>query len=283
MSYLGVIMKTNKDPVLVQSVTRALDILDVMAKAEGSMSLAEISKATNLNASTVHRLLATLQSRNFTRQDHDSKEYLLDPQCARIGKAALDQLDIGRECADVVRVLARETDELVSVAILANNQAVYVATRLPATRLLRVFVQAGISVPLHCTGVGKAMLAYQSREEVEYLIGKQDLPAFTPNTTTNIFRLREELDQIRQQGYAIDNEEREIGVRCLAAPIFRGDGNVVAAVSVSGPPSRISIEREDTIVPLVKTAATEISARLGYREPLQAIPVNAEQKELHLG
>ena len=283
MSYLGVIMKTNKDPVLVQSVTRALDILDVMAKAEGSMSLAEISKATNLNASTVHRLLATLQSRNFTRQDHDSKEYLLDPQCARIGKAALDQLDIGRECADVVRVLARETDELVSVAILANNQAVYVATRLPATRLLRVFVQAGISVPLHCTGVGKAMLAYQSREEVEYLIGKQDLPAFTPNTTTNIFRLREELDRIRQQGYAIDNEEREIGVRCLAAPIFRGDGNVVAAVSVSGPPSRISIEREDTIVPLVKTAATEISARLGYREPLQAIPVNAEQKELHLG
>jgi DNA-binding IclR family transcriptional regulator len=269
-------LNTNQDSKLVQSVARALDILDVMSKAEGSMSLADISKATNLNASTVHRLLFTLRAKNYIRQDNGNKEYSLDPQCARIGKAALGQLDIGRECADVVRVLARETDELVNVAILANNQAIYVATRLPATRLLRVFVQAGVSVPLHCTGVGKAMLAFQSREEIEYLIGKQDLPAFTPNTITNIYRIKEELDQVRQQGYAIDNEEREIGVRCLAAPIFRGDGAVVAAVSVSGPPSRLSVERESTFIPLVKTAAAEISARLGFREQQQEKPANTE-------
>jgi IclR family acetate operon transcriptional repressor len=128
-----------------------------------------------------------------------------------------------------------------------------------------MFTQIGARVPLHCSGVGKAMLAYMPDARVQQLLGDKALPAFTVNTITNLLRMRQELARVRECGYAVDDEEREEGVRCVSAPIFQADGSVRAACSISGPSGRFPHSRLNELGLLVREAGLQISANLGYR------------------
>ena len=252
-------------PKTVRAVTRALDLLDILSESLDGMTLSSLCKAADLNSSTAHRILSTLTKRGYVRQDATTKQYFLGSQSLHVGQAALAQFDLGKIAIAHMRELSAEVSELVNLAMLQDTHAVYIAQAPAERRSVQMFTQLGARVPLYCTGVGKAMLAYITEEHLDRLLQTEPLKAHTVNTITNELKLKEELQIIRQHGYAVDNEEREVGVRCIAASIFDSTGRVLAAVSISGPPARIGPEQEEIFIALVRHTALEISHLLGYR------------------
>ena len=214
------------------------------------------------------------------RQDPESKKYLLGPETLRVGYAALSQFDIRNDSLDLLRELAEEVHELTNLVLLTGNEATYVA-QVPALRPVQMFTQLGSRVPLYCTGVGKAMLAYMPDDKVQMILDGDQLP-FTENTITDRALMEAELLSIRQQGYAVDNEEREVGVRCIAAPVFNTDGDVVGAVSVSGPSARVSPQHDREFSGYVLAAAGAISNRMGFEGVLrQPSSVDGHARQRH--
>ncbi len=248
---------------------RALDLLDLLGKSPDGLALTQLSEQTRLNASTVHRLLATLAARDYVRKDSSNKRYLLGPQSLKLGQAALSQINIRREAMSPMRELAEKVDELVNLALLTGHEATYMA-QVGTNRPVQMFTQIGARVPLHCTGVGKAMLAFLPESETQLILERMPLDAYTINTVTNILKLEQELALTREHGFAVDDEERELGVRCIAAPIFGADGRVLAAVSISGPPGRLTFERIESISQTLRRTADRISSRLGYQQAIDA-------------
>jgi len=249
---------------LVRSVSRALRILDVLAETEGGIRVTELGEHTGLNASTAHRLLNTLLEQGYVRQDPESKKYLLGAKSLRLAYAALSHFDIRGESLSLLRQLSEKVHESTNLALLTGDEATYVA-QVPAARPVQMFTQLGSRVPLYCTGVGKAILANLPESAVAGLLDGE-LAVFTDTTITDKEQLAAELEAIRTRGYAIDNEEREVGVRCVAAPVFRADGKVVGAVSISGPSARVSSERDEELSQHVLATAVAISKRLGFRK-----------------
>jgi IclR family acetate operon transcriptional repressor len=220
-----------------------------------------------MQLSTAHRILATLIAHDYVRQDRQTRSYRLGLQLVHMAEAARSQLDLREETADSLQELANRTGELANLIIPSGTRAIYIAQAQPPTRFaMAIFAQIGTWVPLYCTGAGKAILACSSQNEVETVI-KDGLQAHTPNTITNPLRLQQELAEIRRRHYAVDDEEREIGVRCIASPILDSRGRVLAALSISGPAGRITPDRYEQLGALVGEIALDISRRLGYREP----------------
>lgn len=248
----------------VRAVTRALRLLDFLGNSQSGLALTQLSEETHLNSSTAHRLLSTMIGLGYVRQDPRSKKYLLGPSVLHLGQVALAHFDIRSEALGPLRWLAAEVKELANLALLTGNEATYVA-QAPGDRFARMFTSLGARVPLYCTGVGKAIMAFMPPAELQAVLNTDPLNAYTVNTITNVLSLRHELEMVRQQMYAVDNEEREVGIRCVAAPIFGPDGAVIAAISVSGPSGRITPARDEEIGRVVKLAATEISDHFGYR------------------
>ncbi len=240
-------------------------MLELLAEFQHGATLSSLCDGAHLNGSTTHRLLATLAARGYVRQDPATKKYLLGPQTLHLGQAGLAQFDLRNIAHPHLRKLAHEANELANLVLLSETHAVYMAQVQAGQRTVQMFTQLGARVPLHCTGVGKAILAFLPEDEVEHLLASENLKAYTPYTITNVFLLREELEKIRQHGYAVDNEEREIGVRCIAAPVFQARGRVLAAVSLSGPAGRINPDRDEELGQLVQHAAERISSELGYQ------------------
>lgn len=252
---------------LVQSIERALSVLNALADARSGLSLTRLSEQVGIQPSTAHRILATLIAHDFVRQDKQTKSYRLGLQLLHIGETTRVQLDLREETADILQQLANRSGELANLIIPSGTRAIYIGQAQPPTRFsMAIFTQIGTWVPLYCTGAGKAILAWWDQNEVEASI-KDGLQAHTPNTITNPLRLQQELDLTRQRHYAIDDEEREIGVRCIASAILDNRAHVVAAISVSGPSGRIMPERYEQLGALVYEAARTISKRLGYRAP----------------
>lgn len=249
----------------VQSLDRALDLLNILAGAEAGISLTELSKKARLNSSTAYRLLSTLVARGYAQQDRANKEYRLGAQSLYIGQAALAQIDLRQIAIPFLQGLVNETNELANLAQYREDHAVYIAQARAGNRTVQMFTQLGAQVPLHCSGVGKAMLANLEEVELQRLIESGALEAYTVNTISNPLKLRTELELIRKRGYATDNEEREIGVRCIAAPVFQAGGRVVAAASVSGPPGRLHPDNDQVLSQLVIQAAGQISRLLGHQ------------------
>jgi DNA-binding IclR family transcriptional regulator len=161
--------------------------------------------------------------------------------------------------------LSDKTNELANLAKYHELHAIYVAQVRAENRAVQMFTQLGARVPLHCTGVGKAMLANLPSREIAHFFETRELQAYTINTINNPIKLKSELECIRRRGYATDEEEREIGVRCIAAPVFQAGGNVIAAVSVSAPPGRIPSDNDEVTIQLIVETASKLSRRLGYR------------------
>lgn len=249
----------------VQSVERAMDLLDALSSQSGGLSLKEISKRVGLNGSTTYRILATLSEHGYVRQGKD-KSYRLGFQLLQLGEAARSQINLRDEAIEFLEVMAIECGELANLVVPSDFQVTYIAQASGRFHdAVRLFTRLGARVPLHCTGVGKSILANMSADEIDQYIKEQGLPGFTEFTITNPIQLRQELENIRNQGYAIDYEEFNMGVRCVASPIRDKIGCVVAAVGVSGPAVRITPDRFPELGSLVSRTALEISRSFGFR------------------
>ncbi len=244
----------------VQSLERTFDVLEFLGSSEQEFGVSEIGTATGLSAGTVHRLLGTLVSRGYVRRNQRTRQYSLGLRALTMAITARER--IGPLALPFLEELVRASQETANLAVLEDGSTLYIEQAFPPTRTLRMFTDPGNRVPPHTTGTGKVLLAYQPPRLLEFILGRAGLSRQTVNTITDMSQLRAEFQQIRRDGYASDFEEQEEGVRCLAAPVFGPDGNIFAAMSVSGPASRLDQGRMDAIVPSLKRIANNLSSAL---------------------
>jgi IclR family acetate operon transcriptional repressor len=239
----------------VQSVHRALDALEALAAAGGTASLGDLAAACALPAPTMHRLARTLADRGYVRRLPD-RRYSLGSRLVPLGADAHALL--GGRALPVLRTLAEVTGESANLAVLTQGRAEYVA-QSPGRHTMRTFTDVGNRVALHCTGVGKALLAAVSPAEASRLIGAAQLTAQTPSTITDPALLHAEIALIRSRGYALDEGEMETGVRCIAVGI---GGTAPMAVSVSGPAARVTDDLITAAVSALNAAADQLQHEL---------------------
>ncbi len=259
--------KVNEDSsaskTTVQSVERTLDILEALA-GMGEAGIGQLSARVVLHASTVHRLLSTLIARGYVRQNPESGRYLLGLKPLDVARAVRDHLDLRMESMPILQELMRKSGETANLAVLDNHQIVYLEQASSPGWMLRMFVQVGARAPLHSTASGKVLLAALRDDELRQMLHSYPLLPFATRTIVDASVLMSELEEVRLQGYATDYGEQEEGVSCIAAPVRDFSGQVVAAISISGPWIRITPERVPHLVPLVQEACVRLSAALGY-------------------
>jgi len=237
----------------VQSLERAIDVLEALARAERALGVGEVAEATRLPQGTVHRLLQTLQARGYVRRA-ESRKYSLGTGAVRLGTAA--QGALARSARPHLAELVRLSGETANLAVLEGDDVVYVE-QVSSPHTLRMFAEVGRHVPPHSTAVGKVLLAALPRDRVVALLQRTGLPARTPATITRVEDFLAELDRTLERGWAADEEEQETGVRCVAAPVGR-DGHVVAALSVSGPADRFTTAVSDKLIPAIQEAGRQV-------------------------
>lgn len=241
----------------VQSVHRALDLVEIVAANGGHLAIGEIAAATDIPLPTIHRLLKTLVERGYMRQ-LPSRRYALGFRLVPLGSTASSMVGVNTEA--ILAELVNELGETANLAILSGAHAEYVA-QVPSRHAMRMFTEVGRQVELHCSGVGKALLSQLDNAQVRSAVGRVGLPAYTPHTLTTETALFAELATIRDRGYAIDEQERESGVRCVAVPVGP-DLMSWMAMSVSGPVTRMTDEVVGRAVPLLQAAASRLASEL---------------------
>jgi len=247
----------------VTSLEKALALLDALA-ARGSAGVAELSRGTGMPPPTVHRLLTVLAAARYVRQETGSRNYRLSIKLLELGARVRAELDLADAARPVMQVLAGETGEAVNLVVFDNGEAVYVEQECATSSMLRLFTRVGARVPLACSGVGKAYLASLDPAQALALFEAAPRTARTPRTILTPDVFREELERARRQGYAVDDEEMETGVRCVAALIRRTGGLAAGALSVSGPSARLTPGAIPGLGLRVARAAADISALLGH-------------------
>ena len=246
---------------VVRVVDKAFTTLQVLSQADRDMDLAGLSAKTGLPKSTLVRLLHTMKLHNIVQQDAKTRRYRLGWALIHLGKAAEHQFDLERIVRPYLEQLANETSETASFAALEGKRAVYLAQVLTES-IIRGVPPIGAELPLHCTAVGKVLLTSFSDEQIEKLAAENGLPRLTERTIDNTEQLRREIALVTEQGYAVDNEEAERGGRCIAAPIHDETGQVIASLSITGPTSRIQLDRVDEYAQIVKRIACKVTEAL---------------------
>jgi IclR family acetate operon transcriptional repressor len=241
----------------VQSVQRALDLLEVVARSGGQLAIGEIATASQLPLPTIHRLLRTLVDRGYMRQLPD-RRYALGFRLVPLGLATSAM--VGPHVQPVLEGLVDELGETANLAILSGDHAEYVA-QVPSRHAMRMFTEVGRRVQLHSTGVGKALLAQLDDARVDAIVGRRGLPTYTPHTLATARDLQQALAEVREQGYAIDEQEQEIGVRCVAVPVAAGPSSWMA-VSISGPVTRMTDDVIARAVPSLQATAKALAREL---------------------
>jgi IclR family acetate operon transcriptional repressor len=241
----------------VQSVHRALDLMEIVAAAGGHLAIGEIAAASDIPLPTIHRLLQTLVERGYMRQ-MPNRRYALGFRHVSLGAMASSM--VGADTDAILAELVSELGETANVAILSGAHAEYVA-QVPSRHAMRMFTEVGRQVELHCSGVGKALLAQLDDDQVRSVVRRVGLPGYTPHTLTTESALFAELAEIRRRGYAIDQEEKESGVRCVAVPI-KSEMLSWMAVSVSGPVTRMTDDVVARAVPLLQNAAQRMASEM---------------------
>ena len=247
----------------VQSVDRALDLLEALATADGEVSITAVAQRTALHVSTVHRLLATLLRRGYVRQNPETSRYYAGAKLATLAEGRSRYGEIRLRARPVLRAITEATRETTNLVVLDDVTAVYIDT-VPSPQVVRLFTSVGNRVPLHATGAGKCLLAALPPEKREALIERLDMRAYTPRTIVDRAALRHALDEARERGFAIDDEEYDEGVRCIAVPVG-GTTEATAAISVSAPASRLTRQRCLELLPLLRRSASDLADAL--REP----------------
>jgi DNA-binding IclR family transcriptional regulator len=249
---------------VVQAVDRALDILEAFNYHDEELGVTELSTKLNLHKNNVFRLLASLETRGYIEQDKKTGNYRLGLKTFEVANVFLHHLGLRRQARPILEELVSKCNETAYLAVTDGPDVVYVLMH-ETSHTVRVIPRLGHRLPAYCTASGKVQLAFESEDRLTRLFTDYPLRKLTENTITDLDRLREHLAEVSQQGYAVDNEELEYGVRCLAAPVRDYSHRVVAGVGLSGPVSRFPLDRiQNELMPLVKEAGARISQRLGY-------------------
>jgi DNA-binding IclR family transcriptional regulator len=256
--------KTRKSPYRVQVLDRALAALEVLAGRSSECSLVEVCRTLKLHKSTAHRLMMVLEQHRLVDKNPDTGRYRLGLKLFELGSKAIAGLDLRRHAKPYLDRLQRELGETVFFCLLDEGQVFYIE-KIESQQSVRTACTVGSRAPAYCTAVGKAMLAELTEAEVNQIVRRWGLKAITPNTITTNSALKAELKAIRCRGYAIDNEEKELGLRCVSAAVRGDQGKLLAALSVSGPAFRVTQERVPEIGRTVMKAAMDLSYEFGYR------------------
>ena len=250
-------------PQPVQSVNRVLDIMEALGAAPAGLSLSDLAAATALHASTAFRLMATLAARGFVMKDGGTGRYRLTLRMFEIGGRVSGVNQLLAVAAPLLDALAAEMLETVHLVRRAGDEVVYLYKAEPYQQQVRIGSYVGCRNPMYCTGVGKSILALLPEQEVRAIWARSEIRAHTPKTIMDYDRLAAELALTRQRGYALDEEEHESGVRCLAVAICGAGGTPEAAVSVSAPVFRMDEATQARIYPRLRTLAAQLGTFFG--------------------
>ena len=248
---------------VVKSVSRALDIIALVGMKKGGLGVTEIANQIDINKSSVFRTLSTLVQYGYIEQDRETGKYKLGYKFLDISSKLLESIDIRSEAKPFLKELENKTNEVIHLVVYDQGEVVYIE-KLEGTETLRTHSKVGKRAPMHCTSVGKAILAHLPENDVLSILERKGMPYHTDHTITSIEAILQELKQIRQRGYALDLEENEYGITCIAAPVFDHLGKVVAAVSISGPTTRMTKDRLTYLGPIMIQTSQRLSARIGH-------------------
>lgn len=249
-----------------QSSEKLLTVIEALSKQEEPVKLQDLAKQLSMNVSTVLRFLTALQNKGYAAQDTDTGRYYLTYKLCGIANRIVSHIDIRNLASPYLRSISQIFGESANLSIEQNNMVVYIEVLNGPNQMLTTLQRIGNIAPMHCTGVGKLFLLNYSEPQIDRLIAEKGLQKFTDNTLTTKEALCAALETVRKNGYAFDDEECEIGARCVAAPIRDYTAKVVAALSVSGPSTRMTDALIFGKLPFLLDAAAEISARLGYQK-----------------
>jgi DNA-binding IclR family transcriptional regulator len=250
----------------VQVIERMFTILDILASREDATSLKEISERTGLHPSTTHRILNDLVTGRFVDRPQ-SGSYRLGMRLLELGNLVKNRLNVRDAALEPMRELHRMIQQPVNLSLRQGDEIVYVERAYSERSGMQVIRAIGGHAPLHLTSVGKLFLSFDEPSKVRAYAARTGLSGHTRNSLTQLPALERELGKVRQDGYANDNEELELGVRCMAAGILDDQGKLVAGLSISAPAERL----DDNWLPKLKATAQEISKRLGYQEPMDRL------------
>lgn len=248
----------------VQSVERALNIIEILQDLPNGLGVTELSHRLEVSKSTAHRLLMSLYNKGFVQQDLQTEKYYLGLKFIELGQVVTDNLDIRKVASPYLRQLTEKTGETAHLAIMDKNEIVYI-DKLESSATIRMFSNIGKRAPIHCTGIGKAIFAFLQDQQIEQIIKDTGLRKYTEKTRTTREEMLIEIQEIRLRGYSIDDEEHEMGIKCSAAPIFNHKNEVVAGISVAGPIMRVTEEKLEMMAQEVLKVSTEISRLLGAK------------------
>jgi len=248
---------------IIQSIDRALQVVQLFSLGKPEWGVTEISKALNIYKSNVHNVLTTLAERGFIVKDSRTDKYKLGIKFFELGSVVIKNMNLRKIAHPYMEKMLKEFNETVHLGILVEGEILSIEQEESGQSLSpRIFI--GRRAPLHCTGVGKVIMAYFSKDKVAAIVEGKGLKKYTENTIINKEELEKEFSKIRKQGYAVDNMEHEEGVRCIAGPIRGYTGKVSASLSLSAPAFRINENNIPNIAKKVKEYCDCISEEMGY-------------------
>jgi IclR family transcriptional regulator, acetate operon repressor len=250
----------------VQSLVRALRLLQQVAEAGDGITLTEVANRVGLPVSSAHRLLSTLQQEGFVRFDGERTLWFVGVKAFTVGNSFLRARDLVQVARPYMRGLMEQCDETVNLAVEDGGHIIYLA-QIECRQMMRALASPGARMPMHSSAVGKVLLAYMNPLVRDTVMERLRLERFTANTITGRERLAASLTKIRDQGYALDDEEHAVGLRCVAAPIFNEGREVVAGISLSGPAARVTDRRFRELAGLVQRTARVITRDFGGLPP----------------
>jgi len=265
MTTVAAPQRTESGRYRIQAIERAVAILNAFSAEEPELGVTDLADRLDLHKSTVHRFLVNLEAAGLVERDRRTSRYRLGLRIFELGGLVLQQMNLWDEALPFLEGLVSDTGETGHLAVLDGGEAVYIE-RVEARRALRIPSAIGRGYPAHATSLGKVLLANLDRESAMALVEERGLHRCTPRTITDPDALWRELDKVRVEGYAVDDEEYEEGLRCIGAPIVGHTGQIVAALGIGGPVTRVTPERVDELAALVMAAATSLSRRMGAEQ-----------------
>lgn len=252
---------TNKPVSNVKALERALTLLRTVADAD-SVSLTDLSQRVGMPASTAHRLLVTLQNFGYLEFNEATQQWSIGVEAFRIGGSFSRRIKVVEVGRPMLRALMEQTGETANLAVADDGDVVFVS-QVETHEPIRAFHRPGTRAHMHASGIGKALLAHLNSEELQKWMRRKGLVSYTANTITDPDQLHREMQMIRERGWAIDSEERTLGMRCVAAPIYNEFGEAIAGISVSGPTVRLPDSAMTEYGVLVRRAAEDITRSIG--------------------
>lgn len=249
----------------VQSVDRALTLLEVLSDHEEGLGITEISTKIELHKSTVHRLLGTLINKGYVKKLAFGNKYKLTMKLFELGRKSIEKVDVIKISRPYLEELRDSIKEVVHLVVQDGADIVYV-DKVESENTIRMHSSIGKRSPMYCTSVGKALMAHMEDDEIQNIWSESNIVAYTEHTITRFEDMKVEIEKIRNQRYSVDEQENELGVRCVGTAILDYTGNPVAAISVSGPTNRVTKEKVEEIARIAIGISEKISYELGYKK-----------------